>query len=313
MAGIMAGTHGGALIAAGGANFPDRMPWEGGRKVYYDSIFVLRPGDAAWRLVGKLPEPRAYAAVVSLPEGVLVMGGENSHAVLQDAFFLRWNGEAIAIEKAPSLPAPTTSAAAVALDGRVYLAGGFAAGAGRVSRGDFLCLDVGQPGSAWTSLPTWPGPTRGMAVVAASGGAIYLMSGLQVAAGGDGQAQSTYLRDSFRYGVDGQWERLPDLPWSAIGAPSPAPVTPQPAQIFVLGGVDGRQVGKLPRDTRVPEDILVFDVANRTWRLWPERWPESVVTVPAFARDGRWFFVSGEVMAGVRTTGVWSWRIPEKQ
>jgi len=36
MAGIIAGAHGGVLIAAGGANFPDKMPWDGGKKIYYD-------------------------------------------------------------------------------------------------------------------------------------------------------------------------------------------------------------------------------------------------------------------------------------
>jgi len=49
MAGIIAGTHGGVLIAAGGANFPDKMPWDGGKKIYYDEIFGLKPGETAWR------------------------------------------------------------------------------------------------------------------------------------------------------------------------------------------------------------------------------------------------------------------------
>src|SRR5688572_3878214 len=40
MAGLISGAHNGVLIAAGGANFPERMPWEGGVKVYYDEIFV---------------------------------------------------------------------------------------------------------------------------------------------------------------------------------------------------------------------------------------------------------------------------------
>jgi hypothetical protein len=31
----------GALIVAGGANFPDKAVWEGGRKHWYDNIFVL--------------------------------------------------------------------------------------------------------------------------------------------------------------------------------------------------------------------------------------------------------------------------------
>src|SRR5580692_4015153 len=35
------GTSNGALIVAGGANFPEKRPWEGGTKIWYDAIFVL--------------------------------------------------------------------------------------------------------------------------------------------------------------------------------------------------------------------------------------------------------------------------------
>ena len=33
--------QGGAILVAGGANFPDKKPWEGGKKVWYDTVFVL--------------------------------------------------------------------------------------------------------------------------------------------------------------------------------------------------------------------------------------------------------------------------------
>jgi len=36
-----AGVSGGALIVAGGANFPDRPPWQGGTKVWHDAVWVL--------------------------------------------------------------------------------------------------------------------------------------------------------------------------------------------------------------------------------------------------------------------------------
>ena len=34
-----AGVSGGALLVAGGANFPDKMPWEGGKKVWHDRVW----------------------------------------------------------------------------------------------------------------------------------------------------------------------------------------------------------------------------------------------------------------------------------
>src|SRR6188474_1845861 len=56
-AGMFAGVAGGKLIVAGGANFPDTMPWEGGKKVWYDTVFVLDRSDGQWRIAGKLPRP----------------------------------------------------------------------------------------------------------------------------------------------------------------------------------------------------------------------------------------------------------------
>ena len=35
LAGCYAGHHQGVLLVAGGANFPDGMPWDGGKKQYF--------------------------------------------------------------------------------------------------------------------------------------------------------------------------------------------------------------------------------------------------------------------------------------
>ena len=313
MAGVLAGEHGGALVAAGGANFPERMPWDGGTKRYHAEIVAWAPGAAAWTAAGTLPAPRGYAAVVSLPQGVLVAGGENADTVFQDSLWLRAAGGRVSTAAGPALPEPVTSATAVRCGDHVYLAGGYAPGAVRTSRANFWRLDPARPERGWETLPAWPGPARGMATIAALDGAVYLCSGLEVTTGPDGKARTNYLRDAYRYTPGGGWERLPDLPWSVIAAPSPAPTAgsgPE-GRIFVLGGVDGRQVGKAPRDSRVPEDILVYEPARRRWSLWPQAWPEPVVTTPAFAAGGRWHFISGEIMAGVRTTRAWTWRPPE--
>src|SRR5688500_13025659 len=41
VAGPYAGAAGGALLVAGGANFPIRMPWEGGEKVWRNQVWIL--------------------------------------------------------------------------------------------------------------------------------------------------------------------------------------------------------------------------------------------------------------------------------
>lgn len=308
VAGVLAGTHKGVFVAAGGANFPDLPPWEGGIKKYYDEIFVLPVGEKAWRPAGKLPEPRGYSAVLSLPEGILLIGGENATRVFGETTLLKWDGSKIVMESLPALPTPVANPVAAVLDGKIYLAGGYEAGPPRVSGKQFICLTLSNLKAGWQTLPSWPGPPRGQGVMAALGGALYLISGLELRVGIDGKTETIYLTDSYRYGADGIWETLPALPWSVLAAPSPAPVTEHPQRVFVLGGVDGRQVGKLPRASLVPEDIIYFDVAHHRWSLWPERWTAPVVTAPAFASEGEWILVSGETMAGKRTRVVQAWR-----
>jgi hypothetical protein len=122
-------------------------------------------------------------------------------------------------------------------------------------------------------------------------------------------APGIYLKDAYRYRPGGAWQKLPDLPWSALAAPSPAPVTSTPPRVFVLGGVDGRQVGNLPRSTALPNDILYFDVAQNRWCHWPEPWPVPVVCIPTVEKDSRWIMVSGETMSGKRTVEVLDWQI----
>lgn len=305
-AGMIAGAHGGMLIAAGGANFPGKMPWDGGQKIYHDEILVLAPG-GTWRTVGRLPHARAYSATVSTANGLLIIGGENPDTIFQDSLLLRWDGEKVVVARGPALPAARTSPAAVVLDGNVYVAGGFGPGTVPQSTRDFWRLDLAQLDVGWKPLASWPGPTRAQAVMAALDGDIYLVSGLEMIVGADGKPKPTYLTDAYRYRRD-VWERLPDPPWSAIAAPSPAPSTVLPARVFVLGGVDGRLVGKVPRDTRVPDHVMYFDVARDAWRTMNERWPDPVVTAPSVWFDNAWWIVSGETMAGVRTVSVWSWK-----
>ncbi len=311
MAGMMVGVHQGVLIAAGGANFPDVHPWDGGKKSIYPEIYVLLPGETAWRAAGHLPGRRGYGATVSLPDGVLIAGGEDGDQVFQDSLLLRWDGTKVEIIAGPPLPAPTTCAVATVLNGSVYLSGGYCAGAPRVSQSFFWRLDWTAAARKWEVLPTWPGPTRALAVTAAVGGAVYVVSGIEIGAVAGKETPGVYLKDAYRFRPGGAWEKLPEPPWTVLAAACTAPVTENPARVFMLGGVDGRQAGKLPRVCPLPDDIIYFDVERHEWRHWAERWPTPVVCTPAVQMGSEWIIASGELMAGVRTTDVWAWSIKD--
>src|SRR5262245_15050680 len=70
-----AGVSGGALLVAAGANFPDKRPWEGGTKVWYDKAFLLEKPDGAWREVGRLRAPIGYGVSLATRDGILCLGG----------------------------------------------------------------------------------------------------------------------------------------------------------------------------------------------------------------------------------------------
>ena len=72
--GPITGSHEGALIVGGGANFPVPLV-EGGEKVWHDEVFVLLESAGPWREAGRLPRRLAYAACTSTELGIVVAGG----------------------------------------------------------------------------------------------------------------------------------------------------------------------------------------------------------------------------------------------
>src|SRR4051812_40526979 len=64
-AGSFAGVSNGALLVAGGGNFPGKKPWEGGAKVWYDTVYVLENPSAKWKVAGNLPPPLGYGVSVT--------------------------------------------------------------------------------------------------------------------------------------------------------------------------------------------------------------------------------------------------------
>ena len=48
------------LLVAGGCNFPDKLGFEGGKKVFYEAILHFDKNQNQWQTIGKLPEAAAY-------------------------------------------------------------------------------------------------------------------------------------------------------------------------------------------------------------------------------------------------------------
>lgn len=158
LAGAVGGVHNNVLIVAGGANFPDSLPWEGGTKRYWDDVYILErdeKGSYTWfAKTFKLPAAVAYGASVSTPQGVLVLGGENENGILSQSFLMQWNAVTKELNVTPFIPLPLslTNASATLIGNTVYIAGGETTGRATSS---FYSIDLSNARS-WKELPPLP-------------------------------------------------------------------------------------------------------------------------------------------------------------
>ncbi|WP_416799066.1 N-acetylneuraminate epimerase [Ciceribacter azotifigens] len=107
VAGAFAAAAGDDVLVAGGTNFKGAQAnakagkWfahDGLKKCWRDEVYAFDVN--GWRQVGKLPRGIAYGASFSVPDGLLIAGGEDGDGEPRaEVFLLRWDGEKISIEK----------------------------------------------------------------------------------------------------------------------------------------------------------------------------------------------------------------------
>ena len=252
VAGPFAGVHGDALIVAGGANFPDKMPWDGGAKIWWDDIWVLekRPdGSTRWVTdkTFKLPRRLGYGVSVSTPDGVLCAGGNDAERCYADVFLLSWDAKTRDVRRTalPPLPEPLSFMAGALVGNTVYVAGGQHVMKNAIPSSAFWALDLSKRGHAaefkWSILPTWPGPARLVPVAAgqrtSKGEEFFLFSGRVQEAG----KRTEILRDAFAYEPKARaWRTLPNVGGGAgasVMAGMAAPVGS--SEVLVFGGDRG--------------------------------------------------------------------------
>lgn len=309
MAGGFAGVSGGVPIFAGGANFPDRPPWEGGGKVWYDAVYALDVPRRAWARIGSLPEPRGYGSSVGYRDAVLCIGGGDARHNVADVIRLRWDGSRLTTTPLPPLPVPLANACAAIVGDTLYVAGGQRTLDAAEASADVYRLDLATPDAQWQRVAPIPGPGRILATAASCDGAFWVMGGASLARGDDGKPLRRYLFDAYRYNpAAARWTRVADLPTPLAGSPSPAPGVA--GKIYLLGGDDGSAVGVMPpqRHPGFNRRILRYDVRRHRWSDAGTT-PVAQVTTPAFEWNGSWIVCSGEVRPGVRSPAVWSYRL----
>ncbi len=298
-AGSFAGVVDGTLMVAGGTHFIDKMPWEGGTKLWYDTLFVLEKPDGVWRVVGKLPKPNGYGVSITTPQGWLIVGGGNATEHFREVFWVQKESSL------PPLPNPCAFMCGCEFEGVIYIAGGIETPMATSAMNTFWSLDLKQSGAKWQELPPCPGKPRILGCMAAVDGVVHLFSGAALHADKDGKPEREWLNDAWAYQPATGWKKLPDMPRVAVAAPSPAPVID--SKIYILGGDDGANVNFMPKEKHpgFPRSILVFDVKTQAWSQVGEV-PFSLVTTNAVLWNSRIVIPGGEARPGVRSPEVWS-------
>ena len=319
-AGAFAGISNKALIVAGGANFPDGFPWEGGTKAWHDRIFVLeKPGGEWAELDQKLPGPIGYGLSFSYLEHAYFVGGQDAETSTAEVSRITYTGGSIDLQALPPLPTATTMACGALIGSSIYVAGG-SPDAGKSAQATFYRLDISAANPAWEPLP-WPQGARPriLAVGGTIGGKFYMFGGADL--GSDEWDKRRYLNDAYEFNPKtNTWRRLADLPKQLTAGPTPAIPSGQ-SHLLLIGG-SSREFVNAQRAARpaingqghehpgFPKAIYAYHTITDTWTQTGEI-PEgswAPVTTPTLGWSiggvPHTLIPTGEIKPGVRSPQV---------
>ena len=326
-----AGCVDGRVWVAGGCNFPGAAAADGGPKVYYSDIYELdpkAPTGQAWHCVGYLPTELAYGVGITVPEGLVCIGGTDGRRSYADVRLLtRTHADDVVDTPLPSLPQGLDNMAGGYGGGYLYVAGGQTDG--RPSQAAYRLQWPG--GKRWERLPDFPGKSRlqpvGAVQNSGTGPCFYLLGGFTPASTTvEGEAHA----DGWAYDPRRQtWQPVsPIVPKGSTEAFAPVgavAVSSGCAHIVCMGGVNKtifeaainqpyREVTFSLEDYlrhpaawyRFNANLYVYHTITDTWVAEPGS--------PLLARAGAgvvqvgadWIVVGGEEKPGVRSAAVTS-------
>ncbi len=321
LSGVVAGALNQQIIIAGGNNFPEGYPWDGGVKKYFDQVFVYDvKGDTIILADSsvRLPSKVAYAAVAGLHNGIFYAGGENEKGPLTNVYLIQKNSKnGLVIISWPDLPEALTNAVAVATSNAVYVLGG----ATKNGVSDKVwAIYLNDIKAGWKYISTMPQPTAFAAAVFAQG-QVYIMGGRKK--GTDGISE--IYNQVFAWNIaNNSWSKKAPLP----DVLSAATAVALPDQILFIGGDKGvvfheveMLASKIAKTNDLvvknnlteiknklqqthpgfSKDILAYNLTTNTWRSFAQLTVVAPVTTYAFIFNHKIILPAGEVKPGVRT------------
>lgn len=335
VAGPVTGVNNNVLIVAGGSNFPDSMPWLGGKKKHYTEGYIFKKVNEDSLIYFKsfhLPYALSYAANCSTSQGIIAAGGEIESGISNKVLLLQWNesDNDIIIKNLPALPFAVTNAAITSYNNKIYLAGGETEDA--VSD-KFLMLDLNDTVKGWQQLQHLPHAVSHAVMVMQSNGVdtnIYLIGGRKKNENGI----SDLYAYTFEFDVNkNKWTQKQSLPYALSAGTG---VAARENNIVLFGGDKGETFHKteeiisaINKETNevkkkqlteekaqlqsshpgFSKEVLMYNTVEDKWKVI-DTIPFNVpVTTSAIKWNDEIFIPCGEIKAGVRTPQILSAKI----
>lgn len=337
LAGPIAGIHGDVMLIGGGANFPDALPWEGGRKVFYDDLYVFRKDGNNVVPIGDpltLPFKSAYGANCSTPQGVVYAGGQSDDGLSARVYLIRWTATGLAIDDLPDLPFAVANAALTHIDDVLYLAGGET---DHEVSDRFLSLDMSNPSLGWKSLPSLPTPVSHSVLVSQSNGdhaCVYLSGGRKR----NTNDVSDIYASVFEFDPKtSTWKRKTAMPYALAAGTGLATGS---SYILMFGGDQGEYfrrtealLAAIAAEKDVQEkarltlekntvqsshpgfsrSVLLYNTITDVWTVTDTIPFEAQVTTTALRWGDDYIIPTGEVKPGIRTPNIIKGSVSRKQ
>ena len=307
------------LVMAGGCNFPHVPVADGGKKVFYDGIYVASLSDDTtlqWQEIGLLPEASAYGVTIPTEKGLICVGGNTANRSLSEVFILSLQGGEAVMNSLPSLPVTIDNMAGALLDNVIYIVGGNADG---VPSSAMYSLNLNAMDEGWKQESSVPGNPRVQPVCAAQGGRLYVWGGFSTA--GEGR-EATLSVDGYAYTPSTkEWKQVA-TPVDETGTPvslgGGVALPMEEDAILCAGGVNkdiflqalqGIHKGKeyLTRPVewyQFNRKLLKYDTKQDRWTCLGD-YEQGARAGAAMVSDGSsYYIINGELKPGIRTKDI---------
>ncbi len=331
LAGAFTGASGDLMWIAGGSNFSNGLPWEGGSKLFHDTVYFFRKNGKGMDLLpvrDRLPLAIAYGTSIAWQNGVVCVGGQNQTGFSAKVFFVSIKKEkpSLQYKTLADLPAGLANASGTLYRNTLYIAGGETVDG---PSNQFLSLDMSKENEKWKMLPKLPKPVSHAILVTQSNGkdtSLYLLGGRRK----DISGISEFYADMYRYDfITASWQACTPMPY-ALSAHTGIAFAAN--EILVFGGDKGTVFNKVEKalvaigkendpgqkatlvnlknelqnsHPGFSREVLSYNTLTGKWTLKGVLPFPTPVTTTAFIWDRSVIIPSGEIKAGVRSPEIW--------